>query len=551
MYSIDMKEAQLILTYSDVFKEEPPNLIDEIKKLNMHKAISIISELIQIRDAKCEPINAFGFQIEIPFEMILKRDYCGMRSKSSDEMMKHSMLFRNRHIISLQMLLILLKKIIIYGDYESFKNMDYKVTKEDYKTIIKLQLIVAEEISGKHEKDMDKNHFLYSTYHLNYRRNLANELLRMYYMMEYLSVNPQIFSSNVQKEYRNYYRDFTSKYGITPTEYNSLLFYELTYYYTEKNFLSQSTCWKNFDLIYGKVKEKEKIHKVIDLLKIEPHKLKKWAEKTEQAEWDFNQFYSFPFLACGKKEYISISDVTLVNAFFEKIFWLIRACYPEQDDRAMAFFGRLFERYIQDLTKDVCKGNYVFIDEFEFEDEKQKKQSSDAYIRKEDALIVVEAKGFSVLIDCMAKNERIEDNNKKLFVNPVLQADQCMSICLDKKDEFKNINEIFIISVTLDNIKAVPEYYNKIYKDIIRNKKCELVKYFFNFSIEEYEMLISLVEKNINIITVLREYFNEKNLYPFNTYIKEKFGNIKMTEFMKKNYDAASNKIKSMFTVEK
>ena len=37
----------------------------------------------------------------------------------------------------------------------------------------------------------------------------------------------------------------------------------------------------------------------------------------------------------------SISDITLVNAFFEKIFWLIRDCYSEDDSRAMAFFGRL------------------------------------------------------------------------------------------------------------------------------------------------------------------------------------------------------------------
>ena len=37
MYSADMRDAQLILGYSDVFSGEKPNLIDRIKKLNMHK----------------------------------------------------------------------------------------------------------------------------------------------------------------------------------------------------------------------------------------------------------------------------------------------------------------------------------------------------------------------------------------------------------------------------------------------------------------------------------------------------------------------------------
>lgn len=75
MYSVDMKDAQLILGYTDVFSEEKPNLIEKIQKMNMHKTISIISELIQIRDAKCDPINIYGIEIRLPFETILKRDY--------------------------------------------------------------------------------------------------------------------------------------------------------------------------------------------------------------------------------------------------------------------------------------------------------------------------------------------------------------------------------------------------------------------------------------------------------------------------------------------
>lgn len=331
---------------------------------------------------------------------------------------------------------------------------------------------------------------------------------------------------------------------MTPTEYSSLLFWELQYYYSEKNALSKSKCWRNIDLIYKDAKEKEKISKVIDILKIEPIKLKEWATQTETEEWDFISFYSFPFIFDGESDYISISDITLINAFFEKIFWLIRDCYPKDDSRAMAFFGRLFERYIQDATKDACINDYIYIDEFQFQVKKNKRKSSDAYIRKGKDLLVVEAKGFSVLVDCMAKNEKIENNNKKLFVTPILQADDCLDKSFDSKKEFKGVEEAFIVSVTLDNINAVPNYYNDIHKEIDEKKKCKSVNYYFNFSIEEYEMLLYLIEQDIDIFSMLREYFSQGVLSPFSNYIRERVPSINMTRFMEINYKAASDDMK-------
>ena len=56
MYTVDIKDAQTILGYTEVFGEEKPDLIEKIKKLNVHKSISIISELIQVREAKCNPV---------------------------------------------------------------------------------------------------------------------------------------------------------------------------------------------------------------------------------------------------------------------------------------------------------------------------------------------------------------------------------------------------------------------------------------------------------------------------------------------------------------
>ena len=543
MYRADITGAQLILGYDDIYKDPKPDLTERIKKLNMHKAISIISELIQIRNKFCAPIITLVGEFKIPIQMVLKNKFCGITPRTPDELFSNELLRKDKHIISLQTLLILLKKIIIYGNYDSLENENYDVLDEDYKELIMLQLIVADEINQKHKSELYTDHFLYSTYHLNYKRNVASEFTRMFYMMEHLSRDKNNFDADIQNEYRDYYSAFEQKYGLTPTEYSSFLFWELNYYYSDKNSLLYDKCWRSIDNIYGDSDKKDKISKTIDILKRVPESYKDWAVETESYEWDFSKFIEFPFLADRKGNYISISEVGLFNAFFEKLFWLIRECYPTEDSSAMAFFGRLFEKYIQDATKDACKNDYTYIDEFKiFGNQK----SSDAYIRKGNELLVIEAKGFSVLLDCMTKNKKIEYNNSKLFISPILQADKALKQAIDVKSEFHDVESAYIISVTMDNINAVPNYINNIHREVSEKKKCDRTKYYFNFNIEEYEMILWLIENGFDVFEVLKEYFENKNLKPFSCVLQAKYPEIKMTEFMNRYFRTASEQMKKM-----
>ena len=184
MYTADVTGAQVLLKYSDIYKDDKPDLIESIKGLNMHKAISVICELLRVRDSYMEPVRTIGGEFRIPFETVIKKEMCDIVPKSPADMFANTLLHKDRHIISVQMMFNLLKKIIVYGNYDTLNQTDYHIKKEDYQTIIKLQLLVAEEISDKHKIDIDTDHFLYSTYHLNYQRNMASEFLRMYYMME-------------------------------------------------------------------------------------------------------------------------------------------------------------------------------------------------------------------------------------------------------------------------------------------------------------------------------------------------------------------------------
>lgn len=84
MYSVDTSEVQLILGYTDVFKDVMPDLRSEISKLNMHKSISIVCELIRVRDAMTDPIKVFGGEFQMPFEAVLKREMCGIVPTSTE-----------------------------------------------------------------------------------------------------------------------------------------------------------------------------------------------------------------------------------------------------------------------------------------------------------------------------------------------------------------------------------------------------------------------------------------------------------------------------------
>lgn len=183
---------------------------------------------------------------------------------------------------------------------------------------------------------------------------------------------------------------------------------------------------------------------------------------------------------------------------------------------------------------------------FRIEVKKNNKKSSDAYLRKGINLLVVEAKGFSVLLDCITKNERVEENKDKLFVKPVLQADLCLATVIENKPEFAGVEEAYVIFVSMDNINAVPNYYNEIHKSIEEQKKCAKTKYYFNLNIEEYEMLMYLIEQQYDILGLLKEYYDNEKLRPFSNYLQEKYPMITMTSFMENLYQEASEKMKEM-----
>lgn len=543
MYKVDATGMQLLLGYSDVFGEPSPNLVEEIKKLNMHKTLSIASELIGVRNAKLNPIQIFNYEISIPFEMAIKKEILGIDAMLKNGTHPNPVFRKDYHIISLQMLLIFIKKVLIYGDYSTLDKVNYTVTKEDYAQIIRLQLVVADEVEEKHKMEFDQGHFLYSTYHLNSQPSVAGRVLRMYYMLGNLCKDKSNFAADVQNEYRDYPTVFLEKYKVSIIQYIAFLFWELQPYYSDNNSISYSSVWRSISTTYRSNINRDLLLKTLLSLSSKPKDLREWAVRSEDEEWNFEGFQRTPFWIDGKGNYLSISDYTLSNAFFEKLYWLIRDCYSNEDSRAMAFYGRLYERYIQDLTRGVVQEIYSYINEFVVGKRGHESKSSDAYLKKGAKLLAVEAKGFSVLNKVMASNEDVEKNNKKLFINPVLEADKFAQKAVQPGEMFSEIEEIYVVIVSMDNINANPYYYEKIISEIEEKKTCSRVRYYFNFSIEEYEMLMSIVEKGIDIFPLLKEYFEEPVLPPFSNYLQDKKLKPEMTFFMRTWYKRATEEM--------
>lgn len=548
MKNLKMDKSQVILRYTDVYNSELPDLIEEIHSLNMHKAISIISELIMKKDHKEEIRVTSKLIMNLTFEMKLKYLYFDIKKDDFNSFINHPIASKNIHLISLQMLLMLLKFIILHGNYDTLDDTGYDISIDDYRKIIELQLIVANLNDTKYQGiKFDAGHFVYSNYHLNYSKNVANMFLRMYYMLEILNRDKTIFS-NIIGEYKDYYNDFKNKYDFTITEYLFILFSHLIPYYQNDDVkLSSLTYWKNNNTFYIEEHNRELAKKVISLLSLPAKAYRSWAANTIDNEWNFIKFFQFPFILDNVGNYISISDITLGNAFFEKLFWLIRDCYPKDDDRSMSFFGRLFEIYIQDITEQASNEKYKYMPEFTYHYSDGDIKSSDAYIKNNNKLLVIESKGFPVLADCMIKNERIDDNNKKLFITPVLQADSFLYKIHNQYDGFKEVTEAYIVSVTMESINAVPEYYESIYQAIETDKKSAVTKYYFNFNIEEYESLMNLLENGIDIFALLKKYFNLEYLIPFSSFIKEEGYEMTGTKFMDNIFIEATNKMKEMY----
>lgn len=545
-------EMNEILTYSDMFSE-PFDFEVEIKRINPYKALSIISELLAVRNMTfpiSTEIPVIGkIEMDVPYQMFLKKEFGDITPTSSSEMFSDYRLMKNRHIIALQPMLILAKYIILSADENDRNEENFSVSKDDYKTVIKMALKVAEKISENDAEDFNVSSFLYGTYHINNDHNVANEFARSYYILDKIGKKPEDFPEDIRGEYKDYWSAFKEKYGYSMTDYLYSLFWELRKYYARDFYLTYSSSWEDTNAIYKETSMQLIAPMVVENQSGTLGEYKDWCQSSIGEMWDFKGFLEKPFVKALDGKMLSLSEFTLKNSFFENLFWNIRNCFPQTESRIMSFYGRLFEMYIQDHIEAITstQKKYLYIPEFRYGKGGGNK-SSDAYLRIDNKLLAIEAKGFSVLFDCIV-DKNVKSNLDKVFIKPVLQADRAFDDNISIEN-FKTVTELYVLSVTMDSINAVPGYYEQCKHEIEQKKKSTCLKRYYNINIEELEMLLFMVEKQYDIFELLDQYFSEPYMMPFSNYIKNKCPEvIRMTNFLSEVYAEASEQMKKAYGI--
>ena len=562
MYELDPNALQRILTYSDIHEVrlEKYKVFEYVKKMNLYKSFSIVCELLSLRNKSVHNKDQFlWWQIDINISFdAMKNFYKNFHIKrklslqSNAHILLDPLIHPEIHILSLQSLLISLKLLIAYGDYSTLLE-ETNIVEDDYISVIKLSLMSIELLD---HNDFKTDHFLYGNYHLNQINNIGSELLRAYYVFYYALSQNSLLSENVQREYLDFDTDFTKKYGYNIVEYLSVVFL-LSERDVDPNIrLSYIPIYRDINIAYLNTTHPENAKKIIYDLSNNIDDFKEWAQTTALAWWDFSLFMEKPILMLPNGLFISICDRTLINGFYEKLYWHIRNCYPDDSKRFLSFISRPYENYLQLITeKAISKNkNYRYIEEFEFTTrESSNNASSDAYIILKDKLFIIEAKSFMPLFDSVnyCDDDSINMSISKLFIKPILQADKATIAIFNsnKKDIFKSISEVIILSITVDSIQAVPNYINRAINEINSNKTLPNLKYFYNLSIHEYECLLSMVENNKDIYKIIESYLNQKTIQPFLSFATEFYNhNIVRTSYME-DFFLESTKVlgKSLF----
>ena len=536
-YVLDSKSVRRTPSYAEVFGKEitSEEIQIFISELDMYSSISIICELLSLRNKQISRDSHYlwwDFSIKVPFDCALKHLFLQNCYENKATITSEGLSLLNPYdtstqFITLQSLLISLKLLLAYGNYDSLSEKD-SISSDDYCKILKLSLIATGTLDVEH---LNPNHFIYGNYHLNQINNIGNEILRAYEVYCVIGGDRSKFSAEVQKEYLDFNSDFTAKYGYTISDYLTVLFLLSERDVDENAQLLYRPIYRDLAVSYENCKDPDTAKTIIRTLSVDFSGIKEWALDTLQSWWDFSVFMEKPIILLPNDHFTSICDRTLINGLYEKLFWHIRGCYAEDDRKLNSFIGRPFEQYVQAITKAavMVNGTYSYQPEFYFSTpESGHNASSDAYIIKDNKMIVVEAKSYGPLYDSImyCDDESIQKSIEKLFVKPVIQAEKISRKIIEETDSaiFDNVDELIVLSITVDSVQAVPDYYNKAIRDIFSKVTLEKIKYCLNLNIREFEFLLSMVENGIDIFHVIESYLSQPLLRPFVAYAMELTG---------------------------
>lgn len=505
-----LKESKILTAYSDIYncnQVKRDIIIQKIRGVNIRNSLRIIRMLLSDIDTQYYYQKIYWYR----YKEYIKNDG-----------------YYEKILFSRQGLLYMTKWLLAYGDYTNTKERS-KI--DDTIELLHIQIMIVDYLD---KEEIDPLRYIHKNLYFNSQRNIMNDIARAFYLYNELSQQSNLYDP---KEYVDIYSGFVEKYGYTIKDYIFVMFSLYSFHIGKDRYKLI-----NKDNLIKNMNQKEKISTIIDDISQRYCGYAKWARDSIDNSWDYEEFMRYPIMQLCNDEYISLEGNLIVNKFFEALYYKILDIYSGKGERnkVITFLGRPFEKYIEIVTEKSISASccgYIYVDEFIYG--KNNEKSSDAYIILNDSMIIVEAKSTRPVRETFISEdgEKIDQAIEKLYVKPILQANKAYENIMktSHKIKFSNINKIYIICVSIENIPYIKEVKQKVDLNINANLN-DKVKGYCNLNIEEYELLCTMINNNVNVIDIISKYFMEDDPSPLKKYVDNQYLNLKM-DFINKNFE--------------
>ncbi|MCA4157719.1 hypothetical protein [Priestia megaterium] len=529
MYNYDAirKAAKPFMTYSQIFGIEPnkDEVISSIEKSNLEKMLVILSQFCALDKNTTENVkNAYLNFFKETFGMNI--------NKNRDEI-----------LFAPQATLYMFKWLLAHG---KTSNNIGEIIPLDITATLSLHLKIADFLP----KEIEVDDFLFHVLSFTKQSNDGDELARAFYIYTELAKQNELYG---EKEFVDFNAQFQQKNGYTIEQYIAVTFALLTLVLPQKVPFDNS--WiKHKNKFFGTTKLKDVAPKIIEDMALSMQEAKQFSKDTINNSWDYLKFLEKPLLKLNEEEFIPFNYDVLSNGLFHGLFHKIRNCYDAKDQRFLDFFGRPFEKYIEIIVRkalETSRLNYEYIPEFDY-GKKERKLSSDLYLRLNKDLIIIEAKSARPTINATVQGDKesIEKDLNKLYVKPILQADKAFKEILgsDHSYKFEGVENIYIIAVNINNFPSIPSFYEKVDKSL-EGKLHPNVKGYFNFSIADVEAMCYLISrkgKKPPIFKILNNKFNSPEVQSFSWFLEHSHIPIKRSPWVRDQLLKSNEKIYEM-----
>ncbi|MEK3728551.1 MULTISPECIES: hypothetical protein [unclassified Lysinibacillus] len=511
------------LTYEQLFPYKPSQeeVIKDIQSIEVEKALAIISKF-----------TLYNEQLKKEQVQQLKDNFlCEEDVANIDSIYLFDFINLNYAI----------KMFLAYGlknPTNKFEN-NFSETYNVLLTVLKITSLIKDDVDT--EKGLQET--ILKTWLASRTEDITRIVSRQYEIYENIFNN---FDKN-DPEFIDIHTLFEEFYGYSIKDYISVIFpIHAKLSRTENETLLSNELIGISEDYYKTTSVKNIYKKILDDLTVNVDDLKKWALNSIENYYDAEGLISKPIFYYDN-HYVIFSLPFLEAAMFDGLWFKLLICCRKNKKNFPSFYGRLFEKYVNNILessiKKYSKLPYEFIEEFKFGHDNL--DSSDAYVKIGKSLLIVEAKGGKIRKETKvsADNEVTSEDFKKYAINPILQANEAYEkIIKNNPNYFGDVKKIYILSVFTQRFPKIPLYEKEFVAEMKNlNKK---VKFYDYISLSDLEVLCSHIE---NKETTIFNFIEQRNRYsrflPLEHSYGINYGLIDRPEISMSNFKKSTNSV--------